>query len=150
MRIRTQCRQCGLPYKANLDASRASLDCPNCAGSLALEHSGWAEGPPVTVDTCPVCGCRHLYPQRDINRGMGCLLVLVGAALAPWTWGLSLVVLLLVDLALYFRLQEVVVCYKCDTVFRDARPGPRQKEFDLLKHDVLKYGKSWEAVELDD
>jgi hypothetical protein len=38
-----------------------------------------------------------------------------------------------------------VVCYRCDTVYRDARPEPRQKEFDLLKHDVLKYGKSWDT-----
>ena len=52
-----------------------------------------------------------------------------------------------VDLALYYRLSEAVVCYRCDTVYRDARPGPRQKAFDLLKHDVLKYGKSWEPNE---
>jgi len=69
---------------------------------------------------------------------------LIGAILVPWTFGLSLVVLSLVDLALYYRLREAVVCYRCDTVYRDARPGPRQKEFDLLKHDVLKYGKSWD------
>jgi hypothetical protein len=25
--------------------------------------------------------------------------------------------------------------------------GPRQTDFDLLKHDVLKYGKSWAEVE---
>ena len=35
----------------------------------------------------------------------------------------------------------------CDTVYRDARPGPRQNEFDLLKHDVLKYGKSWQELD---
>ena len=67
----------------------------------------------------------------------------------PWTFGLSLVLLALVDLVLYLRLQLVVVCYKCDTVFRDARPGPRQGDFDLLKHDVLKFGKSWQELEDD-
>ena len=38
-----------------------------------------------------------------------------------------------------------MVCYRCDTVYRDAVPLERQGEFDLLKHDVLKYGKSWAA-----
>ncbi len=96
------------------------------------------------MDVCPLCGCRHLYPQRDFNRALGCTLVAIGAALVPWTFGLSLLAFGLVDLWLYRRLQEVVVCYRCDTVYRDARPLPRQTEFDLLKHDVLKYGKSWD------
>ena len=61
------------------------------------------------------------------------------------------VVLALVDLVFYYRLREAVVCYRCDTVYRDARPGPRHKEFDLLKHDVLKYGKSWDRpADLED
>ena len=61
----------------------------------------------------------------------------------PWTFGLSLPVFGLVDLWLWRRLRDAVVCYSCDTVYRDARPGPRQGDFDLLKHDVLKYGKNW-------
>jgi hypothetical protein len=59
---------------------------------------------------------------------------------------LSLIALSLLDLWLYYRLEEAVVCYRCDTVFRDARPQARQSEFDLLKHDVLKYGKSWQDL----
>jgi hypothetical protein len=69
------------------------------------------------------------------------LIVAVGAVLVPWTYGLSLVFLSLVDFVLYLRLPLAVVCYKCDTVFRDARPGPRQGD------DVLKYGKSWQELE---
>lgn len=72
---------------------------------------------------------------------------MVGAILVPWTYGLSLVVLSLVDLVLYYLLPLSVVCYRCDTVYRDARPGKRQGEFNLLKHDVLKYGKSWTELE---
>ena len=94
-----------------------------------------------------ICGSSHLYRQKDVNRALGCLIVAIGAALVPWTYGLSLVLLSIVDLALYFRLPQAVVCYRCDTVFRDARPGPRQGEFDLLKHDVLKYGKSWQELD---
>jgi hypothetical protein len=112
---------------------------------VTVAKDGWrSEEPPQGVEFCPVCDCRHLYRQRDFNRTLGCLLVAVGAALVPWTYGLSLVALALVDLVLYYRLPEAVVCYRCDTVFRDARPGPRHGEFDLLKHDVLKYGKSWD------
>ena len=143
MRIRIQCKSCGLPFKTRLNPAVSSVDCDNCQHTIAVDKKGWSDNPPA-VEICPICGCRHLYRQRDFNRGLGCLLVLIGAILVPWTFGLSLVVLSLVDLALYYRLREAVVCYRCDTVYRDARPGPRQKEFDLLKHDVLKYGKSWD------
>jgi hypothetical protein len=69
--------------------------------------------------------------------------VLLGAALVPWTFGLSLLACGLIDLWLFRRLRLAVVCYRCDTVYRDAVPLPRQGDFDLLKHDVLKYGKTW-------
>lgn len=140
MRIRTQCRACGYPFNAALESGDRSLPCPHCGEGRPVSPEGWTAS---AVEVCPLCDCRHLYRQRDFNRALGCLLVAVGAALVPWTFGLSLIAFGLVDLWLYRRLAEAVVCYRCDTVYRDARPGPRQADFDLLKHDVLKYGKTW-------
>lgn len=145
MRVRTQCRACGLPFAAVIAPSTGELPCPACGVARPVSPEGWTDVPDARVEVCPICGCRHLYRQRDFNRALGCLLVAVGAALVPWTFGLSLPVFGLVDLWLYRRLRDAVVCYRCDTVYRDARPGPRQGDFDLLKHDVLKYGKTWEA-----
>ena len=147
MRVRTQCRECGLPFPAVLSPDTAELACPGCGTVRALSREGWTGGGEAHVEACPLCGCRHLYRQRDVNRALGCAVVAVGAALVPWTFGLSLIACGLIDLWMYRRLKEAVVCYKCDTVYRDARPGPRQGEFDLLKHDVLKYGKTWEPKE---
>jgi len=152
MRIRTQCRACGLPFAAVIAPASGELPCPGCGAARPVAAEGWSDGSPggdaggagdAGVEVCPLCGCRHLYRQRDFNRALGCLLVAAGAALVPWTFGLSLLVFGLVDLWLYRRLRDAVVCYRCDTVYRDARPGPRQGDFDLLKHDVLKYGKNW-------
>lgn len=140
MRVRTQCRSCGFPFAAFLSADTAQLPCPSCGAAREVARNGWTE---TAVEVCPLCSCRHLYRQRDFNRGLGCLLVVVGAALVPWTFGLSLPAFGLVDLWLYRHLKEAVVCYRCDTVYRDAVPEPRQRDFDLLRHDVLKYGKTW-------
>lgn len=140
MRIRTQCRACGLPFSAEIGLERSTLPCPACGVERPVAASGWSE---ERVDACPLCGSEHLYRQRDLNRALGCTLVAIGAALAPWTWGLSLVILSLVDLVLYYRLSWAAVCYRCDTVYRDATPTPRQGDFDLLKHDVVKYGKAF-------
>jgi len=143
MRIRTQCRACGLPFNAVLVPGTVELPCPGCAVVRPVSAEKWTDGPEGAIEVCPLCGCRHLYRQRDFNRALGCLLVAIGAALVPWTFGLSLPAFGLVDLWLWRRLRDAPVCYRCDTVYRDARPGPRQGEFDLLKHDVLKYGKNW-------
>ncbi len=148
MRIRTQCKQCGLPFRDRLTRETRELPCPGCGDSRTVDLEAWPADAPNTVTRCPVCDCKHLYRQRDVNRALGCTLVAIGAILSPWTYGLSLVLLAGVDLWLYLRLKESVVCYRCDTVYRDAVPDPRQGEFDLLKHDVLKYGKTWQEVDL--
>ena len=140
MRVRTQCRECGFPFRDRITPG-GQLTCPNCGDDRNIADAGWKEN---QVSTCPVCGCEHLYRQRDFHRGLGCLLVVIGAVLVPWTYGLSLIVLSLVDWWLYRRLGDSVVCYRCDTVFRDAVPTDRQGEVDLLKHDVVKYGKTWQ------
>src|SRR5262249_17767796 len=136
LRVRTQCRRCGLPFSARLAPGASELPCPGCGAARAVAPAGWSE---KTVEFCPLCGCRHPYRPRDLNPALGCGIVLLGAAFVPWTFGLSLLACGLVDLWLYRRLRLAVVCYRCDTVYRDAVPLPRQGDFDLLKHDVLKY-----------
>ncbi|HVR28169.1 MAG TPA: hypothetical protein VMS86_01430 [Thermoanaerobaculia bacterium] len=145
MRLRTQCRACGFPFRAQIGRADRELACPQCGVARPIAPEGWSDEGTRRVEECPLCGCRHLYRQRDIHRSWGCALVAVGAALVPWTYGLSLVGLGLVDVWLHRRLHDAVVCYRCDTVYRDAVPLDRQSDFDLLKHDVLKYGKSWDS-----
>ncbi len=141
MRVRTQCRECGLGFGDTIEAG-AALPCPNCGVERPVAEDGWSAAD-RTVERCPLCASEHLYQQRDFNRTLGCLLILIGIVLVPWTYGLSLVVLSAVDLVIYYMLPFAPVCYRCDTVYRDARPTGRQGEFDLLKHDVVKYGKTW-------
>jgi DNA-directed RNA polymerase subunit RPC12/RpoP len=142
VRISTQCRECGFPFRDRITPGRA-VECPNCSHRVAVPNATWQGD---RVEACALCGCEHLYRQRDFNRGLGCLLVAIGAVLVPWTYGLSLVGLSLVDLWLYRRLRDSVVCYRCDTVYRDATPTARQGEVDLLKHDIVKYGKTWQEL----
>jgi len=147
VRIRTQCRECGYPFGAEIDRSTVDLSCPACDHKRTVDTSDWTADTPTLIERCAICACKHLYQQKDVNRALGCAILLVGIVFVPWTYGLSLVALSLVDLVLYWRLPLNVVCYKCDTAYRDARPSPRQNEFDLLKHDVLKYGKTWQDVD---
>jgi hypothetical protein len=84
------------------------------------------------VEACPACGNRLLYVQRDFNQKVGLAVVVVGAALAPFTpFYSSLFVAAAVDAGLYALLPEVTVCYRCQAHLRGFKRNPRHQPFDL-------------------
>ena len=109
----------------------APATCPACASVTTLDvpeplRSG---GP---VEACPACGGRQLYVQRDFNQKAGLAVVVVGAALAPFTpFYSSLFVAAAIDAALYMVLPEITVCYRCHAHFRGFAKNPRHEAFDL-------------------
>lgn len=84
----------------------------------------------MAFDKCPHCDCEHFYRQKDFNRAIGCLVILSGAVLVPLTYGLSLVVVAIIDWILYNRVPDEAVCYKCREVFKDIEIPESMKPFD--------------------
>ena len=84
----------------------------------------------MEFDNCPKCNCEHFYQQKDFNRAIGCLVILVGAILVPFTYGLSLAVVAIIDWFLYSRVPDEMVCYKCREVFKDTKISQKIKPFD--------------------
>jgi hypothetical protein len=84
------------------------------------------------VDLCPRCAGDRLYVQRDFNQKAGLAIVVVGAALAPFTpYYSSLFVAAAVDAVLYAMLPEITICYRCGTHFRGFDRNPKHEAFDL-------------------
>lgn len=75
-------------------------------------------GAACRFDTCPVCQCTAFYRQKDFNHALGCVFLAVGFVLVPWTYGLSLPALWLLDMALRRRVPDMAVCYRCRAAFR--------------------------------
>jgi DNA-directed RNA polymerase subunit RPC12/RpoP len=109
----------------------APATCARCAAVTTLEvPEAMRGGGPV--DACPACGGRQLYVQRDFNQKAGLAVVLVGAALAPFTpFYSSLIVAALIDAGLYALLPEITVCYRCHAHFRGFASHPAHEAFDL-------------------
>ena len=84
---------------------------------------------------CPICGCPDLHRQRDFNRKMGVAIIVIGAVLAPFTQFISLVVCVLIDLAIYRFIPEVVVCYHCQAILGGYPGTERVDPFDLNVSD---------------
>ncbi len=111
----------------------------------ACEHCGAPSGviaPPenAAIARCAACGHEQLYFQKDFNRRTGIALVVVGAIFVPWTWGLSLLGVTILDYIVWRIVKDVIVCYGCQAVHRGYPIPPALKPFDLVIHDRHVYG----------
>lgn len=133
------------------------ITCPECGSGINVYPSEAAKAAacdickhvvPVNFDTnhanshledCPVCVRKDFYQQKDFNRMVGVALFVVAAVLVPWTYGLSLLVLYLLDVFLFRRLSMIAICYKCKTVFRQVKNIAQIRDFDHEMNDRIVY-----------
>jgi len=134
--------------------SSVNFLCTNCDARLArvpgepacaCERCGAANevvAPPVgtIIERCAACGHDQLYFQKDFNRTTGIALVVVGSIFVPWTYGLSLLGVTILDYIVWRLVKNVIVCYQCQAVHRGYPPNPAIKPFDLVTHDRHVYG----------
>jgi DNA-directed RNA polymerase subunit RPC12/RpoP len=142
MEIQYRCPGCGAVIEAEGWDTAAELACARCGERIRIPGDPSAgEGPPEAalmngrLARCPVCGGREFYAQRDFNRRLGLGLVVVGAILAWPTRGVSLLLVVLLDLALYFLLPRIVICYRCEAVFRGLPRDAAHPAFDLATEE---------------
>ncbi len=82
------------------------------------------------ISKCPHCNCKHFYRQKDFNKVIGCFVILTGAVFVPFTYGLSLLLVAVIDWFLYKRVADEAVCYKCREEFKNIEIPDNIKPFD--------------------
>ena len=90
------------------------------------------------MDRCSRCSSTAFYVQKDFDQRLGCAVLALGAALAlavSWRFGgVWFVPVLLAFAALDFvlarRVPPVVICYRCDTEYRDVPGAASYKPYD--------------------
>lgn len=92
------------------------------------------------IDRCAACDHDQLYFQKDFNRKTGIALVVIGSIFVPWTYGLSLLGVTILDYIVWRIVKDVIVCYDCQAVHRGYSVSPAIKPFDLVVHDRHVYG----------
>ncbi len=124
------CETCDAPVGVILEAPHQSAECRSCrhGASLAVEPAALAAR---RVDRCQRCGYDRLYVQKDFNRKLGLAVFVVAALLSVPTWGLSLLAATIIDLALYFVLGDVTLCYACGAQHRGFTTNTAHGAFDL-------------------
>ena len=143
MEFLAKCPKCdaGLPVAA-VDAP-ASITCGGCGCDIPLSVSD-AVREERAVDRCPVCSGGDFYIRKDFDPKIGLGVVIVGALISAgfYWYGRDLIAYsilgfaTLVDLAIYGRLKDLTVCYRCHSEFRGAFVH-QAVAFDLHTADLL-------------
>jgi len=127
-----------------------ALECPHC--HLTFQQSGEPEDPEAPVESCWVCGNEEFYEQKDFNRELGFMIVLISGLLVfllmllvnALVGILCLLGIALLDWVVYRMLTDVTVCYLCQSIYRGFPPSPRKRNFYLGYEEKYKtLRQSW-------
>ena len=115
-------------------ADQQELLCPHCrktAGQTKLLSE--------VFQSCPLCHCRQFYREKNFPQRLGCLIMLIGIILVPFTYGLSLPIFALIDWLIFRRIPNMAVCYRCGAEFHGFEIPVTFKSF--LHPIGMKYDK---------
>lgn len=138
MELTYECPACGSVCRARAVETSSTVACPVCAKSRDSSADAFE---PNGLVACPLCATGELYVQKDFPQGLGLALVIFGFVVSTYFWYHdrpvpALAVLLvsaLADMALYYIVPNVTICYRCLSQIRGkgSNPGGRFASFDL-------------------
>jgi len=137
MEVQLTCEKCQSSIEVIPSQSATKVKCSVCDHIEDIHFSEAHES--SLLKECPKCSRKDFYKQKDFNRKVGVFLFVVGACFVPWTYGFSLVALWLVDLFLFSKIGNVVICYKCNTNFRKVSNSSEIAPFNHEMNDRIVY-----------
>lgn len=145
--VQITCPQCSSSIEIYPQENAKYAMCDICKNQMSINISKNLED--GYLDACPVCQTYDFYYQKDFNRKLGVGLFILASILSFWTYGISFIVLYIVDFILFKKLQAVCSCYKCSTLFRNIKNIDQIEAFDHEKNDRIIYsGHQFEKIPL--
>jgi hypothetical protein len=139
MELTFECPGCGAVGHASPVESIPSVSCRSCSRERPLHAGAFDEG--GALRSCPWCATEDLYIQKDFPQALGLLIVVVGFVISTVFWYYEdplpayavLLASALLDMALYYRVPDVTICYRCLGQYRGegSNVGGRFRPFDL-------------------
>jgi len=143
MEINSFCPECenglfltGMPQAGLIPCKRCGKG-REATGDGALDEKG-------AVVKCGLCGGNEFYRQKDFNTKLGLWLIvlMVASALIFNRYFMHILIgFAVLDLALYFGLGDIVICYKCRAIYRGFPISDKIGGFDLKIHDQYEFNK---------
>jgi len=137
MEVQITCTSCGSSVEVYPRVNAEKVECGICKHVSDVHFTHDHEK--GVLKECPVCSRQDFYKQKDFNRKIGVALFILTAILSIWTYGLSFLVLYLIDHYLFRKLLMVVICYKCQTNFRKVSNLTEIPDYDHEMNDRIIY-----------
>jgi hypothetical protein len=138
MELTFACPECGVIDRVAAIEAAPEVGCRGCGRAHPMHRDAF-DG--AGLRSCPWCATADLYLQKDFPQGLGLVIVIAGFVVSTVFWYQerpvpALGVLLasaLVDMALYYLVPDVTICYRCLGQYRGAGSSPdgRFRGFDL-------------------
>lgn len=137
MSVHITCPECGSGINVYPALAAKAAECDVCKHVVPVTFE--PKHVENCLEDCPVCARKDFYQQKDFNRKVGVILFVIAACLVPWTYGLSLLALYLLDVFLFRRLNMIAICYNCRTIFRNVSNLSAIPEFNHEMNDRIVY-----------
>jgi hypothetical protein len=143
MQVTAKCPTCDASLPFGAAEPHDAIKCGRCGREIPIRLTD-AVKTDDRVDCCPVCNGTEFYLRKDFDPKTGLGLVIAGAAVSAILYWFDLDLMaysvlaaaVLIDLAIYRRLKDVTVCYRCHAEFR-GKYERTASPFDLHTADVL-------------
>ena len=137
MEITSYCETCLAATHFDPKSAPAELGCGNCGARRKVLMTDSVRVANL-VDRCVLCGCGHLYIEKDFNGYVGFAIILAAIVASGIAWARNVYVSVgilgaaaLVDLVFWKLSRERAVCYKCVARYRGAAPNPAHERYEL-------------------
>lgn len=137
MNLRCPCPHCHQPIQIDLQWPGQEPQCPHCDKAL-FQNATQAFIQNKKLDQCPLCGASHLFRRKDFNQKLGLGMIVLGVVGAYFTYGISLLIVTLIDWFLFRRVGELGSCYQCQAEFRKSSLIQSLDPFDLEISDYYR------------
>src|SRR4051812_45341689 len=138
MELTFECPKCSGVGRLDGVEHAETADCPRCGHSRPLSPRAVDAGRLVA---CPWCATEDLYLQKDFPHGLGLAIIVAGFAASTVFWFFympiaafgALLATAALDVALYYLVPDVTICYRCLGQCRGpgSNPGGAFRPFDL-------------------
>ena len=137
MTVHFTCKSCGSGIHVYPKIDASLIQCDVCNEKQQVDFtSDHCQG---SLRECPGCKRQDFYSQGDFNRKIGVILFVIAAIFSIFTYGISLILLWVIDMFLFKRLPQIAICYKCKAVLRQVANIGDIKPFDHEKNDRIVY-----------
>ena len=135
-----RCSQCGsdekVIFEGCADKEDKAIQCSSCSYQRSIPTD-------TSFERCVFCSCKAFFVQKSIHPAFMLGGLLFAIILVPWTYGLSLPILWLLDVFIHKAVPNLLVCYRCRAGFAGFSIP---KRFKVFQHHIgARYDESYDS-----